>query len=104
MIRYALRCDQGHDFDGWFRSSDGFEAMRDAAMGFRKLRAACEAYTSSSPYAVWQELLRETLELGREATDDVALVIDINEGPDRAHLMTSDLGYKYIEVNAEYTT
>ena len=29
MIRYALRCDQGHDFDGWFRSSDGFEAMRD---------------------------------------------------------------------------
>ncbi|WP_405403829.1 DUF1178 family protein [Paracoccus sp. Ld10] len=30
MIRYALRCDQGHDFDGWFRSSDGFEAMRDA--------------------------------------------------------------------------
>ena len=30
MIRYALRCDQGHDFDGWFRSSDGFETMRDA--------------------------------------------------------------------------
>ncbi|MFN3278081.1 MAG: DUF1178 family protein [Paracoccus hibiscisoli] len=30
MIRYALRCDEGHDFDGWFRSSDGFEAMRDA--------------------------------------------------------------------------
>ncbi|RNF35240.1 DUF1178 family protein [Paracoccus methylarcula] len=30
MIRYALRCDKGHDFDGWFRSSDGFETMRDA--------------------------------------------------------------------------
>ncbi|WP_411838638.1 DUF1178 family protein [Paracoccus sp. ME4] len=30
MIRYALRCEKGHDFDGWFRSSDGFEAMRDA--------------------------------------------------------------------------
>lgn len=29
MIRYALRCDKGHDFDGWFRSSDGFETMRD---------------------------------------------------------------------------
>lgn len=38
------------------------------------------------------------------ATDDVALVIDIGEGPGRARLMTSDLGYKYIEVNAEYTT
>ena len=30
MIRYSLRCDQGHDFDGWFRSSDGFESLRVA--------------------------------------------------------------------------
>ncbi|WP_282602453.1 DUF1178 family protein [Paracoccus sp. PARArs4] len=30
MIRYALRCSRGHDFDGWFRSSDGFQAMVDA--------------------------------------------------------------------------
>ncbi len=30
MIRYDLRCDEGHAFDGWFRSSDGFEALRDA--------------------------------------------------------------------------
>lgn len=31
MIRYALRCAERHDFEGWFRSSDGFEAMRDHA-------------------------------------------------------------------------
>lgn len=30
MIRYALRCDQGHDFDGWFRSAGGFDTMRSA--------------------------------------------------------------------------
>ncbi|AGT10007.1 DUF1178 family protein [Paracoccus aminophilus] len=30
MIRYSLRCDQGHDFDGWFRSSEGFESLRTA--------------------------------------------------------------------------
>ena len=24
MIHYALQCDGGHSFDGWFRSSDGF--------------------------------------------------------------------------------
>lgn len=30
MIRYALRCDNGHDFDGWFRDSDGFERLRAA--------------------------------------------------------------------------
>jgi glutamate N-acetyltransferase/amino-acid N-acetyltransferase len=38
------------------------------------------------------------------ATDDVSLVIDIGEGAGTARLMTSDLGYKYIEINAEYTT
>ncbi len=30
MIRYDLRCDQGHDFDGWFRSSEGFDSLRAA--------------------------------------------------------------------------
>ncbi|RJE83356.1 DUF1178 family protein [Paracoccus onubensis] len=30
MIRYSLRCEKGHDFDGWFRSSEGFETMRAA--------------------------------------------------------------------------
>lgn len=30
MIRYNLRCKKGHEFDGWFRSSDGFDAMRAA--------------------------------------------------------------------------
>ena len=30
MIRYALRCDKGHDFDGWFRSAEGFDALSAA--------------------------------------------------------------------------
>lgn len=30
MIRYTLRCEKGHDFDGWFRSSEGFEKMKSA--------------------------------------------------------------------------
>lgn len=30
MIRYALRCDKGHEFDGWYRSSDGFDALNAA--------------------------------------------------------------------------
>jgi glutamate N-acetyltransferase/amino-acid N-acetyltransferase len=40
----------------------------------------------------------------RMAVDDVSLVIDIGEGHGEARLMTSDLGYRYVEVNAEYTT
>tara|TARA_R110002110_G_scaffold107622_6_gene269212 strand:- start:188 stop:646 length:459 start_codon:yes stop_codon:yes gene_type:complete len=31
MIRYALSCEKDHEFDGWFSSSEGFEAQ--AAMG-----------------------------------------------------------------------
>lgn len=45
------------------------EATRDAAVGFRKLHNTCEAYTSSTPYAVWRDLLRELVEIPREAPD-----------------------------------
>ncbi|MFN4354350.1 DUF1178 family protein [Parvibaculum sp.] len=27
MIRYALICERDHEFDGWFASSDGFDAQ-----------------------------------------------------------------------------
>lgn len=27
MIHYRLICDAGHDFDSWFRNSDGFETQ-----------------------------------------------------------------------------
>ena len=30
MIVYRLRCDGGHEFDGWFRNSDTFESQRVA--------------------------------------------------------------------------
>jgi hypothetical protein len=32
MIHYQLRCATGHEFDGWFKDSDGFEIQ--AASGF----------------------------------------------------------------------
>src|SRR6185437_9074687 len=31
MIRFALRCSAGHEFEGWFRSGDTFEAQREAS-------------------------------------------------------------------------
>ena len=30
MIRYALTCDQAHEFEGWFGSSDDYDAQADA--------------------------------------------------------------------------
>ncbi len=45
------------------------EALRDAVAGFQKLHATCEAYTSSIPYVVWRELLREMYGFGRDTSD-----------------------------------
>jgi glutamate N-acetyltransferase/amino-acid N-acetyltransferase len=38
------------------------------------------------------------------AREDVSLEIILDEGHGHALLMTSDLGYRYVQVNAEYTT
>lgn len=38
------------------------------------------------------------------ATDDVPLHLTVGRGEGRAVVLTSDLGYRYVEVNAEYTT
>lgn len=32
MIRYDLICDQGHDFDGWFRDSAAFDAQAERGL------------------------------------------------------------------------
>lgn len=31
MILFALRCTRGHQFEGWFRDGDGFEAQQKAS-------------------------------------------------------------------------
>lgn len=32
MIRYTLRCADGHSFDSWFKSADAFEALEGRRM------------------------------------------------------------------------
>jgi hypothetical protein len=32
MIHYQLRCAAGHEFDGWFKNSDGFETQAAAGL------------------------------------------------------------------------
>lgn len=32
MILYALHCDQGHDFESWFKSSQAFDTLLAAGM------------------------------------------------------------------------
>lgn len=32
MILYSLRCAEDHEFDGWFRDSNGFEQQRESGV------------------------------------------------------------------------
>ncbi|HQR11172.1 MAG TPA: adenylate/guanylate cyclase domain-containing protein [Casimicrobiaceae bacterium] len=50
------------------------EALRDAAAGFTKVQGTCEAYTASTPYALWREMLREFMGFGRD--DPEAAIVD----------------------------
>ena len=47
--------------------------LRDEAGGCATLRATCEAYTSSTAYSVWREVLRELLGLRWEDPDRVVV-------------------------------
>jgi len=32
MIQYALKCDEGHSFDSWFKSAEAFEKLSSSQM------------------------------------------------------------------------
>jgi class 3 adenylate cyclase/tetratricopeptide (TPR) repeat protein len=49
------------------------EQIREESEGLVLLRTACEAYTRSTPYIAWREILRELLDIAWEAPDDVVL-------------------------------
>jgi class 3 adenylate cyclase/tetratricopeptide (TPR) repeat protein len=47
------------------------EELAERASDLRLLHATAEAYTSSTPYATWRELLRELLDVGWEDPDEI---------------------------------
>ncbi|MCZ0961500.1 DUF1178 family protein [Paracoccus benzoatiresistens] len=82
MIRYALRCDQGHDFDGWFRSSEAFETMRTAG------HVAC---TQCGSVTVEKSLMAPAVAAARQAEPAV--------NPVEAALQTLR---QQVEANSDY--
>ncbi len=49
------------------------EELRERAEGLEYLSATAEAFTVSTPYGVWRDLLREALGVGWEDADEVVL-------------------------------
>ncbi|MBV1697259.1 MAG: DUF1178 family protein [Hyphomicrobiales bacterium] len=70
MILFALRCARGHEFEGWFRDGDGFEAQRKAGdiacpqCGETKVEKAVMAPRLGKPRGVGR------LAVGLGVTDD----------------------------------
>ncbi len=58
-----------------------------------------QVFARGEPTPFDREGLREAM--GRE---DVKIEIDLAAGQASAEVLTSDLGYRYVEINAEYTT
>jgi len=69
MIKYQLHCDDGHDFEGWFPSSDAFEKQKKrgfvacAICGTNKvdraIMAPAVARTDKSPAVVPTEFMND---------------------------------------------
>ncbi|MCA1442279.1 DUF1178 family protein [Ensifer sp. IC4062] len=67
MIRYNLSCDKGHDFEGWFASSDDFDSQVE-----RRL-VACPTCGSHS---VSKQLMAPSVSTARKKEATRALVMD----------------------------
>jgi hypothetical protein len=65
MIRFALKCEAGHDFESWFKSGEGFEALAGAG------HVACPACGSTH---VSKALMAPSVRPARKAAANPAAV------------------------------
>jgi class 3 adenylate cyclase/tetratricopeptide (TPR) repeat protein len=70
----AARAGRGHVFELVGEAGVGKSrlagALREEAADVQRLHAVCEAYTASTPYAVWQEVLRGIAGIARDEAED----------------------------------
>lgn len=90
MIRYALRCEKGHEFDGWFRSSDAFASMHEAG------QVSC-AHCGSTD--VRKALMAPAVPAEKAAAPVEAPQISQPQNPAEAAL---DKLRRHIEANSDY--
>ncbi|MDK1490416.1 DUF1178 family protein [Sinorhizobium sp. 7-81] len=67
MIRYNLSCDDGHDFEGWFASSDDFDSQVERHL------VTCPTCGSGS---VSKQLMAPAVSTARKKETTRALVMD----------------------------
>jgi glutamate N-acetyltransferase/amino-acid N-acetyltransferase len=97
LVRTAL---YGNDPNwGRFVSQVGNSKAVGSVEGLRCVLQGVEVFAHGGPTRFDRAAVSEAM-----AREDVLLEIALGEGDGAADLLTSDLGYRYVEVNAEYTT
>lgn len=86
MIRFTLKCAEGHDFESWFQSSDAFEKLHASNM------VSCAVCGSSD---VQKSLMAPRVRPAREA----APKLGTPAGPEEKAL---DKMRRHVEENSEY--
>ncbi|MBB4571461.1 DUF1178 family protein [Rhizobium leucaenae] len=97
MIRYSLRCDSAHEFEGWFSESADFD--RQVASGF----LTCPVCNSG---AISKLLMAPSVSTGRKKEELQTLAMDtarkealnkLKEAVDAIKANTEDVGTKFPE-------
>ncbi len=87
MIRYALRCDKAHEFESWFASAAGYDALRAAG------HVACPACGSAH--------VEKALMAPQVATGEAAERPRLDQPQSEAEVALAELR-RQIEANSEY--
>ncbi len=89
MIHYRLKCAKGHDFDGWFKSAAGYDALRGAG------HVACTICGSAE---VEKALMAPAVSLGTTADTETPRLDTPANDVERAIAEMR----RHVEDNAEY--
>jgi hypothetical protein len=90
MIRYALRCDRGHDFESWFASAAAYDALSEQGHVGCAVCGSTDVKKSVMAPTVARSFAEKPVQTARPAAPDTALVKKI------------EALRRHIEANSDY--
>lgn len=97
MIRFALRCAAGHDFEAWFASSATFEAQREAGEIACPVCGGVEVEKALMRPAVATARGREELTLAAHTSREAEMRAAIRKLRDEVTRNSEDVGDRFAD-------
>ncbi len=101
MIHYQLRCDAGHEFDGWFKDSAGFEAQAASSFVACPVCGSVEVTRALMAPAIGRKSAQEIMALPRTAAASEAPQTAGGSLPDAVRAALQKLREE-VEKNCDY--